>query len=330
MLSRADHAHRLHGRAGIRDADARAHSSRRAMKSRGLYPRAASRPGGAASTRRSTPVHQLADASRDPGGDAGDPAQLRRRRRSSAPSAPTSASSSPMASSCPPPILAAPRLRLPQPPRLAAAALARRRADPARDHGRRRRNRRRADAHGGRARHRPGGARGARCRSTPTTPPANSRTRSPALGAAIDRRALPELAAGRLAFRPQRAEGATYARKIDKSEAAIDWRADAVAVRNHIHGLSPAPGAHCEIDLGATLERVKFLRVEVVEGAGAPGERRRRLDDRRLRRQARSASSRPSVPGKSGDVGRGIRCAARKLARRRAIQIPQRPPRTER
>ena len=82
---------------------------------------------------------------------------------------------------------------------------------------------------------------------------------------------LPELAAGRLVFHPQSVEGATYAHKIDKSEAAIDWSADAVAVRNRIHGLSPAPGAHSEIAIGGRLERVKILRAEVVERAGPPG-----------------------------------------------------------
>jgi methionyl-tRNA formyltransferase len=92
-----------------------------------------------------------------------------------------------------------------------------------------------------------------------------------ALGAQLIAESLPELAAGRLAFHPQSAEGATYAHKIDKSEAAIDWSADAVAVRNRIHGLSPAPGAHSEIAIGGRLERVKILRAEVVEGAGPPG-----------------------------------------------------------
>ena len=92
-----------------------------------------------------------------------------------------------------------------------------------------------------------------------------------ALGAQLIAESLPELAAGRLVFRPQSVEGATYAHKIDKSEAAIDWSADAVAVRNRIHGLSPAPGAHSEIAIGGRLERVKILRAEVVEGAGPPG-----------------------------------------------------------
>ena len=92
-----------------------------------------------------------------------------------------------------------------------------------------------------------------------------------ALGAQVIAESLPELAAGRLVFHPQGADGATYAHKIDKSEAAIDWSADAVAVRNRIHGLSPAPGAHSEIVIGGRLERVKILRAEVVDRAGPPG-----------------------------------------------------------
>jgi len=91
------------------------------------------------------------------------------------------------------------------------------------------------------------------------------------IGARLIVDALPELAAGGLEFRPQDAEGATYARKIDKSEAAIDWSESAVAVRNRIHGLSPAPGAYGEIAIGGRAERIKVLRAEVVDQAGAPG-----------------------------------------------------------
>jgi methionyl-tRNA formyltransferase len=91
------------------------------------------------------------------------------------------------------------------------------------------------------------------------------------IGAALMARALPALAERSLSFHPQRADGATYARKIDKSETRIDWRADGQTVRNHIHGLSPSPGAYSEIDLGRGAERVKFLRVAAVDGAGPAG-----------------------------------------------------------
>ena len=91
------------------------------------------------------------------------------------------------------------------------------------------------------------------------------------IGAALMIRALRSFDEGGLAFHPQSAEGATYAHKIDKSEARIDWRRDAEMVRNQIHGLSPSPGAWSEIDLGRGVERIKFLRAETVEGSGPPG-----------------------------------------------------------
>ncbi|MBE7635427.1 methionyl-tRNA formyltransferase [Sneathiella sp. P13V-1] len=62
-------------------------------------------------------------------------------------------------------------------------------------------------------------------------------------------------------------EGVTYAKKIDKAEAKIDWRKSAEELSCHIRGLSPFPGAYFEKD-GT---RVKLLNVEVVEGSGAPG-----------------------------------------------------------
>ncbi|HEX7109677.1 MAG TPA: methionyl-tRNA formyltransferase [Aestuariivirga sp.] len=60
---------------------------------------------------------------------------------------------------------------------------------------------------------------------------------------------------------PQPAEGVTYATKIDKAEAKIDFSKSAVEVRNHIHGLSPFPGAWC-ILVGS---RVKILKAKVVD-----------------------------------------------------------------
>ena len=91
------------------------------------------------------------------------------------------------------------------------------------------------------------------------------------IGARLVVESLPELAAGRLEFRPQASEGATYARKIDKSEAAIDWSESAVTTRGRIHGLSPSPGAYGEIVIGGKPERIKILRAEVVARGGAAG-----------------------------------------------------------
>ena len=76
----------------------------------------------------------------------------------------------------------------------------------------------------------------------------------------------------RLVFTPQRSIGVEYARKIDKGEAPIDWRASAVLVKGHIHGLSPFPGATAELNTKEALERLKILRAEVVELQGRPGE----------------------------------------------------------
>jgi methionyl-tRNA formyltransferase len=91
------------------------------------------------------------------------------------------------------------------------------------------------------------------------------------LGARLITDGLPALAAGTLVFRPQNEDGAVYARKIDKSEAAIDWTATAETVRNQIHGLSPSPGAFGEISIGERVERIKIFHADVVDGGGAPG-----------------------------------------------------------
>lgn len=66
---------------------------------------------------------------------------------------------------------------------------------------------------------------------------------------------------------PQAAEGVTYAAKIDKAEARIDWSRPAAEVDRLIRGLSPFPGAWCL----AGEERLKLLRSRVVPGEGAPG-----------------------------------------------------------
>ena len=69
----------------------------------------------------------------------------------------------------------------------------------------------------------------------------------------------------------------TYAAKIEKAEARIDWQRPAREVLRHIHGLSPFPGAWCEIASDGEPARIKILRCEPAKGSGAPGEV---LDDR--------------------------------------------------
>jgi methionyl-tRNA formyltransferase len=75
-------------------------------------------------------------------------------------------------------------------------------------------------------------------------------------------------ALGQLTPEPQSDEGVTYAKKIDKSEAHIDWTRPAAEIDQQIRGLSPFPGAWATLNG----ERIKFHMSRVTEGAGAPGE----------------------------------------------------------
>jgi methionyl-tRNA formyltransferase len=86
-----------------------------------------------------------------------------------------------------------------------------------------------------------------------------------ALGAAAMVQVLADLSA----FPPQAQDEsqATYAPKIDKAEAKIDWRADAEVIERLVRGLAPFPGAW--FMLGG--ERVKLLLAEPVEASGPPG-----------------------------------------------------------
>ena len=93
------------------------------------------------------------------------------------------------------------------------------------------------------------------------------------VGADLVVRALAALDRGSLNFTPQSAEGVTYAAKIDKAEARIDWAQPAQVVHDHVRGLSPFPGAFFEADLGRGPERVKILRAHIAnaDGSHAPG-----------------------------------------------------------
>ena len=88
------------------------------------------------------------------------------------------------------------------------------------------------------------------------------------LGAILMVSALNVLDKKRLYWKPQAAEGATYAAKIDKTETRIDWTKPWNKVHNHCRGLSPFPGAWCELP-GAG--RVKILRTTKGDGEGRPG-----------------------------------------------------------
>ncbi|MDB5643374.1 MAG: methionyl-tRNA formyltransferase [Hyphomicrobiales bacterium] len=91
------------------------------------------------------------------------------------------------------------------------------------------------------------------------------------IGADLMARALAAASRESLQFTAQSDEGVTYAHKIEKAEARIDWSRDAQSLHNHVRGLSPFPGAFFEVDLGRGLERVKVLRARMAEGRGAAG-----------------------------------------------------------
>ena len=101
--------------------------------------------------------------------------------------------------------------------------------------------------------------------------------RAGAVGADLMVRAMGALERGSLQLTKQSEDGVTYAAKIDKYEARIDWKRPAREVLRHIHGLSPFPGGWCEIATDGEPARIKILRCEPAKDSGAPGEV---LDDR--------------------------------------------------
>ncbi len=88
------------------------------------------------------------------------------------------------------------------------------------------------------------------------------------LGADLMVRALAAMERGDVAAHPQSEVGVTYAKKISKDEARIDWTKSAAEIDAQVRGLSPWPGAWTE----ARGERLKILYAEPVSGKGAPGQ----------------------------------------------------------
>jgi len=94
-----------------------------------------------------------------------------------------------------------------------------------------------------------------------------------ARGARLMARAMERLEReGRLDCRPQPQDDVTYADKISKDEARIDFGRPSRQVLAQIHGLSPWPGAWVELPGKGGPLRLKILKAEMVEGAGLPGE----------------------------------------------------------
>lgn len=93
------------------------------------------------------------------------------------------------------------------------------------------------------------------------------------LGASLILRAMSALERGQLDATPQSMDGVTYAAKIEKAEARIDFAHPAQTVHNQVRGLSPFPGAWFEIvPEGKPAERVKVLKTALASGSGAAGQ----------------------------------------------------------
>lgn len=91
-------------------------------------------------------------------------------------------------------------------------------------------------------------------------------------GARLMVEALGGINAGTLKATPQSEEGMTYARKITKEEARIDWSSSAVEIDRQIRAFAPQPGAWFEADLRGKLERIRILKARPVEGRAAASE----------------------------------------------------------
>jgi len=88
-----------------------------------------------------------------------------------------------------------------------------------------------------------------------------------ALGARAIVLAVSEIAAGRARAVPQSEAGATYARKIGKEDAEIDWSRPNTEIERQIRALRPVPGARTHL----LAQPVKIWRAHCAQGSGMPG-----------------------------------------------------------
>ncbi len=88
------------------------------------------------------------------------------------------------------------------------------------------------------------------------------------VGAKLIVQALDALEAGVVKATPQPAEGVTYAVKLDRREARVDWRTGAATVNRQVRALNPSPGADAHVR-GVEL---KIWRCTTAAARGNPGE----------------------------------------------------------
>ena len=128
------------------------------------------------------------------------------------------------------------------------------------------------------------------------------------LGARLMIEALDALEQGKLNCRPQPEQG-SYAEKITPAEARLNFRAPAHQLHDRIRGLSPHPGAWCEIELNGKPERIKVLRATLIEQERRAGHGARRRPYHCLR-QGRYTLHRSPTRRQAPDDRRGILRAA--------------------
>jgi methionyl-tRNA formyltransferase len=107
--------------------------------------------------------------------------------------------------------------------------------------------------------------------ATPITPDDTTATlhdRLAAIGARLVVQGLADLAYGALHPVPQPAEGVSYAHKIAKAEAGIDWQQPATVLERRLRAFDPFPGGSTE--LGG--QSVKVWRARALPGTGKPGQ----------------------------------------------------------
>lgn len=91
-----------------------------------------------------------------------------------------------------------------------------------------------------------------------------------ACGAGLVLQALEDAAAGQLRPQPQPQQGACYAHKIEKAEAAIDWRAPAAEIERRLRAFDPFPG--CTATLAGQTVKLWRGRVLPTVAAAEPGQ----------------------------------------------------------
>lgn len=68
---------------------------------------------------------------------------------------------------------------------------------------------------------------------------------------------------GNVNRQPQEAARATFALKLTVNDEKINWRHPAEKIHNQIRGLSPAPGAWCELQIGVDRKRLKIKKARI-------------------------------------------------------------------